>query len=129
MRSRPVHRLAALAVAAVLAGCTDAPTAVSPDRIRPAASGGTPLSVYLYCGGSSSYFYCDAYATGGSGSGHTFYWYNASEAYENGASSGASGSIQCSPYDYYYGQTVQVGVTVVDSNNELAQASHSFGCY
>jgi hypothetical protein len=127
MRSTLRRALATLIVLCLAVGCSDAPTAVSPDRAQPAASGGTPLAVYLYCGGSHYYFGCDAYAMGGSGSGHTFYWTNATEMSASGSSSSAVGSIQC-PYYGADGQTVEVAVVVTDSNAGYAYATYSFPC-
>lgn len=127
MRSTLRRALTTLIVLGLTAGCSDAPTAVSPDRAQPAASGGTPLAVYLTCGPSYTYFSCDAYATGGSGSGHTFYWSNATEMSTSGPWSSAVGSIQC-PYYAQPGQTVEVAVVVTDSNAGYAYATYTFPC-
>jgi hypothetical protein len=121
MRPTLLRALASLIVLGLTAGCSDAPTAVSPDRVRPAASGGTPLSVYLFCDGSASYYYCTASAMGGSGSGYTFYWSPDHELSENGASSSASGSICNTGYS-------EVGVVVMDSNYEFAQTTYPMTC-
>ena len=74
-----------------------------------------PLSVSLYCDELN----CDAYATGGSGSGYTFSWAGAVENYESGSSSSAS-YMQCGGVTTP--QYRRVGVTVTDGAGATASA-------
>ena len=102
----------------------------SPNRVAysgfiPAPStggGGTPpstLSVSMTCDPYSGY--CDATASGGSGSGYSFTWGNASEAYDAGGYSYA--------YPYCSGTNLlQVSATVTDSNGATATGSALYKC-
>jgi subtilisin family serine protease len=82
-----------------------------------------PLRVYLYCDS----FSCTAYATGGSGTGYSFYWGGGTiETYEEeGTSYAGVESGYCDPYT----NSKDVGVTVLDSNGAYAQASQTISCY
>ncbi|HEX8362965.1 MAG TPA: S8 family peptidase [Longimicrobium sp.] len=91
----------------------------SPNRLLNATLA-VPPSVTLYC----EPYYCDASASGGSGTGYSFTWTGAAEHYDSGGYSSATYS-QCG------GTTTQyrtVTVTVTDSQGGTASASTRAQC-
>jgi hypothetical protein len=83
---------------------------------------GTPPSVNVYCDSYGGY--CEAYASGGSGSGYSFAWDLGYEYYDaNGYSATA---VNClSGYGPYFHD---VSVTVTDSNGATAMGSGRIYC-
>lgn len=87
----------------------------------------TPLSVSMYC--SKNYelegiYECYANASGGTGTGYTFQWWNAWEDYED-EEGWSSATVDCYSYGYGY---VSVYVTVTDSGNATHSVSTTFWC-
>jgi hypothetical protein len=85
-----------------------------------------PLAVHLNCTTWwGTYLYkCTAYASGGSGAGYAFYWDNAEELTDEG---GWSTAVAC---EIGFGASYfPVGVTVVDSNYNMALNAEYVQCY
>lgn len=125
MRHTRFPTLLGLLVAALAAGCGDAPTGVSPASARITANGTAPLAVHLYCSVLSSTWYdCIAYGSGGSGSGYSFTWTNASEYFDDEDYGHSWAGAECPRYGPY----ISLTVTVRDSNGATATASRSLPC-
>lgn len=80
----------------------------------------TPLTVSVSCYQLAGY--CEAYASGGSGSGYSFTWGDAIEQYNNGGYSYAYP-------DCYPGYFLVPTAGVTDSNGAGAIASDSYYCF
>ncbi|HEX8241966.1 MAG TPA: S8 family peptidase [Longimicrobium sp.] len=100
----------------VYSGFIPAPAAPPPP---PPLPGSTPLSVTVSCDSGSGY--CEATAAGGSETGYSFTWSNATEQYD------ADGYSTAYPF---CGGTkfVSVSATVTDSNGATATGSSSYYC-
>jgi hypothetical protein len=84
---------------------------------------GTSLYVNMYC--QSEFGSCEAYASGGSGSGYRFTWVNVYESFDANGQSGAY--FNCAsgygPYSF------DVWATVTDSNGAKATGHDVFYCW
>ena len=126
MRTSCPLTLAALVTAALVAGCADSPTAVSPDGVRPRASTG-PLGVSLTCEVDSSFVTCYAFPIGGSGSGYSFQWTGASNQWDDPESTGYStAGYRCLSVRYVYAHDITV--TVTDGNGATVTEETSVAC-
>jgi hypothetical protein len=86
----------------------------------PSPPSSTRLSVTVSCYQAADY--CEAYASGGSGTGYSFMWGDATEQYD------ANGYSYAQPY-CYPGYLVTPTASVTDSNGNSAIASASYYCF
>jgi subtilisin family serine protease len=94
-------------------------SAFIPAPYNPPPAGSTPLSVSLSCDQYAGS--CAASASGGSGTGYSFTWYNAYEYSDDGGYSEAS--VYCPNTSY-----LQITATVTDSNGATASSSTNYYC-
>ena len=109
MRAVPARSLAALVVVVALAAFANPPASTSPGA-------SSVLSVSMYC----EFGYCEATASGGTGS-YTWGWENANPDNTTGTISTAT------PCWSYNGQTVTVKATA-SSGGATASASRRYTC-
>jgi hypothetical protein len=121
---------AILAVTAVAGGCSDAPMAPAPEEAGLGAPARRdvspdPLMVYMDCyyyGSPGSELLCQATASGGTGTGYTFYWsYNSHSGYTAGAYSSAWINCSAEWYGGPYHEQGAVTLQVVDSGGGFAE--------
>jgi hypothetical protein len=113
MKSLVLAPLMALLVTGPVA---DAPTLPS-GRLGPAVPP-LPLTVTLYCTSGL----CEAYASGGSGTGYSFEWVSAAEFFDN------NGISRAQPNCYWSYQIVGVQVTASDSNGATTTEQYPVNC-
>ena len=93
------------------------PAPTSPTNPTPTPTNPPVIDVYCYDGGG----YCEAFASGGTGSGYSFSWSGAYEQHDGDGYSWAS--VDC----YFTGYT-QVTATVTDSSGASASGSQYYYC-